>query len=146
MTKTLVQAISVGLTTGVIVSAFRWIIDQTMKLLYQIYPQMAAQRVLIVPYILLMFIIAITLGKITAPYLEQVIGSGVPQIEAVFLNENKMPWWSILWRKFIGGLLAICPRLMLGREGPCIEMGAMVGQGLAEKVFKSNKENLRTLQ
>lgn len=35
---------------------------------------------------------------------------------------------------------------MLGREGPCIEMGAMVGQGLAEKVFKSNKENLRTLQ
>ena len=71
MTKTLVQAISVGLTTGVIVSAFRWIIDQTMKLLYQIYPQMAAQRVLIVPYILLMFIIAITLGKITAPYLDQ---------------------------------------------------------------------------
>ena len=117
-----------------------------MKLLYQIYPQMAAQRVLIVPYILLMFIIAITLGKITAPYLEQVIGSGVPQIEAVLLNENKMPWWSILWRKFIGGLLAICPGLMLGREGPCIEMGAMVGQGLAEKVFKSNKENLRTLQ
>lgn len=146
MTKTLVQAISVGLTTGVIVSAFRWIIDQTMQLLYQIYPQMAAQRVLIVPYILLMFIIAITLGKITAPYLEQVIGSGVPQIEAVLLNENKMPWWSILWRKFIGGLLAICPGLMLGREGPCIEMGAMVGQGLAEKVFKSNKENLRTLQ
>ncbi|QLL73622.1 ClC family H(+)/Cl(-) exchange transporter [Lactobacillus crispatus] len=146
MTKTLVQAISVGLTTGVIVSAFRWIIDQTMPLLYQIYPQMAAQRVLIVPYILLMFIIAITLGKITAPYLEQVIGSGVPQIEAVLLNENKMPWWSILWRKFIGGLLAICPGLMLGREGPCIEMGAMVGQGLAEKVFKSNKENLRTLQ
>ncbi len=146
MTKTLVQAISVGLTTGVIVSAFRWIIDQTMQLLYQIYPQMAAHRVLIVPYILLMFIIAITLGKITAPYLEQVIGSGVPQIEAVLLNENKMPWWSILWRKFIGGLLAICPGLMLGREGPCIEMGAMVGQGLAEKVFKSNKENLRTLQ
>ncbi|MCI1523633.1 MAG: ClC family H(+)/Cl(-) exchange transporter [Lactobacillus crispatus] len=146
MTKTLVQAISVGLTTGVIVSAFRWIIDQTMQLLYQIYPQMAAQRVLIVPYILLMFIIAITLGKITTPYLEQVIGSGVPQIEAVLLNENKMPWWSILWRKFIGGLLAICPGLMLGREGPCIEMGAMVGQGLAEKVFKSNKENLRTLQ
>lgn len=146
MTKTLVQAISVRLTTGVIVSAFRWIIDQTMQLLYQIYPQMAAQRVLIVPYILLMFIIAITLGKITAPCLEQVIGSGVPQIEAVLLNENKMPWWSILWRKFIGGLLAICPGLMLGREGPCIEMGAMVGQGLAEKVFKSNKENLRTLQ
>lgn len=146
ITKKLVQAITVGLITGLIVSIFRWIIDQTMQLLYHIYPQMAAKPILILPYILLMIVITIVLGKITAPYLDQVIGSGVPQIEAIFLDENQMPWWSILWRKFIGGLLAICPGLMLGREGPCIEMGAMVGQGLAEKVFAADRENLRELQ
>lgn len=144
ITKLLIQAIAVGLVTGLIVSVFRWIIDQTMQLLYHIYPQMAAKPILILPYIILMVVITIVLGKIIAPYLDQVIGSGVPQIEAVLLDENKMPWWSILWRKFIGGLLAICPGLMLGREGPCIEMGAMVGQGLAETAFK--RENIRTLQ
>lgn len=46
----------------------------------------------------------------------------------------------------IGGLLAICPGLMLGREGPCIEMGAMVGQGLAETTFKSDAEELQEMQ
>lgn len=142
----LIRAIAVGLVTGLIVSVFRWIIDQTMQLLYHIYPQMAANPLLILPYILLMVGIAFVLGKITAPYLNQVIGSGVPQIEAIFLNENKMPWWSILWRKFVGGLLAICPGLMLGREGPCIEMGAMVGQGLAEKTFKTNSMGLEEMQ
>lgn len=142
----LIRAIAVGLVTGLIVSVFRWIIDQTMQLLYHIYPQMAAKPLLILPYILLMVGIAFVLGKITAPYLNQVIGSGVPQIEAIFLNENKMPWWSILWRKFVGGLLAICPGLMLGREGPCIEMGAMVGQGLAEKTFKTNSLGLEEMQ
>lgn len=142
----LIRAIAVGLVTGLIVSVFRWIIDQTMQLLYHIYPQMAANPLLILPYILLMVGIAFVLGKITAPYLNQVIGSGVPQIEAIFLNKNKMPWWSILWRKFVGGLLAICPGLMLGREGPCIEMGAMVGQGLAEKTFKTNSMGLEEMQ
>lgn len=43
----------------------------------------------------------------------------------------------------IGGLLAICPGLMLGREGPCIEIGSMVGQGLAETTFKSDGEELQ---
>lgn len=32
---------------------------------------------------------------------------------------------------------------MLGREGPCIEIGSMVGQGLAETTFKSDGEELQ---
>lgn len=146
MSHRLYRAILVGLITGLIVSIFRWCIDNTMQILNFIYPKMAAHPLWLVPYVILMIVICLALGYITKPYLNQLVGSGVPQIEAVFLDENKMPWWSILWRKFVGGLLAICPGLMLGREGPCIEMGAMVGQGLAEKVFTSDKEQLRELQ
>lgn len=140
MSYRLFRAISVGLITGLIVSIFRWIIDHTMQFLYFIYPKMVAQPLWLVPYVILMIIISLVLGKITKPYLSEVIGSGVPQVEAVYLGENKMPWWPILWRKFVGGLLAICPGLMLGREGPCIEMGAMIGQGLAGKTFKLDSE------
>ncbi|WP_304203372.1 ClC family H(+)/Cl(-) exchange transporter [Lactobacillus intestinalis] len=148
MSYRLFRAISVGLVTGLIVSVFRWIIDQTMKFLDFIYPQLAAQPYLLLPYVLVMIGICLLLGKITKPYLDQVIGSGVPQIEAIFLKENQMPEWQILWRKFVGGLLAICPGLMLGREGPCIEMGAMVGQGLGKNVFnfKSESDDLTELQ
>ena len=35
---------------------------------------------------------------------------------------------------------------MLGREGPCIEMEAMIGQGLAEKTFKTDAEGLKEMQ
>lgn len=146
MTYRLFRAISVGLITGLIVSVFRWIIDHTMQILYFIYPKMAAQPMWLIPYVILMIVICLVLGHITKPYLNDLVGSGVPQIEAVFLGENKMPWWAILWRKFVGGLLAICPGLMLGREGPCIEMGAMVGQGFAQNVFKTDEDQLVELQ
>ena len=46
-------------------------------------------------------------------------------------------------RKFVGGLLAICPDLMLEREGPCIEMGTMTGQGLAKPSLNQTKIKLR---
>lgn len=146
MSYRLYRAILVGLITGLIVSVFRWCIDHTMQILNFIYPKMAVHPLWLVPYVILMIVICLALCHITKPYLDQLVGSGVPQIEAVFLDENKMPWWAILWRKFVGGLLAICPGLMLGREGPCIEMGALVGQGLAEKVFNLDKEQLRELQ
>ena len=146
MSYHLYRAILVGIITGLIVSVFRWVIDHTMQILNFIYPKMAAQPMWLVPYVILMIVICLVLGHITKPYLNQLVGSGVPQIEAVFLGENKMPWWSILWCKFVGGLLAICPGLMLGREGPCIEMGAMVGQGLAESIFESDKDQIKELQ
>lgn len=146
MSYHLYRAILVGIITGLIVSVFRWVIDHTMQILNFIYPKMAAQPMWLVPYVILMIVICLVLGHITKPYLNQLVGSGVPQIEAVFLGKNKMPWWSILWRKFVGGLLAICPGLMLGREGPCIEMGAMVGQGLAESIFESDKDQIKELQ
>lgn len=146
MSYHLYRAILVGIITGLIVSVFRWVIDHTMQILNFIYPKMAAQPMWLVPYVILMIVICLVLGHITKPYLNQLVGSGVPQIEAVLLGENKMPWWSILWRKFVGGLLAICPGLMLGREGPCIEMGAMVGQGLAESIFESDKDQIKELQ
>lgn len=136
----LIKSIIVGLITGLIVSVFRLIIDHTLQFLYLIYPKMAHNPILILPYALVMIAITFILGKVMGQYMDNLTGSGVPQVEAVFFNENKMPWWSILWRKFVGGLLAICPGLMLGREGPCIEMGAMVGQGMGETLKLDDDE------
>ncbi|RVU71682.1 MULTISPECIES: ClC family H(+)/Cl(-) exchange transporter [Lactobacillus] len=146
LTRVLIRALIVGLFTGLLVGIFRWIIDHTMQLLTVIYPQMMKQPLLLIPYIIFLIVIALLIAKVMGPYSDQLTGSGVPQIEAVFLNENRMPAWQIVWRKFIGGLLAICPGLMLGREGPCIEMGAMIGQGLGKDFFKTNQEDLRLLQ
>lgn len=129
------KGILVGLVTGVVVSMFRLIIDKTMKGLYFIYPYMADHPRFIVWYVLATIILCIILGFVIRSQLFYVKGSGVPQIEAVMDNEIEMKWWPALWRKFVGGLLAICPGLFLGREGPCIQMGACIGQGFSEELF-----------
>lgn len=122
------KGIIIGLLTGLLVSIFRWIIDHTMILLTIVYPYMAAHPVYILPYLLGTLVIVWVLSRILKSSLTDLVGSGVPQIEAILLNEHQMDAKTILWKKFVGGLLAICPGLFLGREGPCIQMGACIGQ------------------
>lgn len=138
------KGIIVGFITGLIVGVFRRIIDETMKILTIIYPLMAHHPLYLLPYLLLTLVIGLILARILKPYLVDLPGSGIPQIEAVLLNEHQMNAGQILWRKFVGGLLAICPGLFLGREGPCIQMGACVGQLLGQRLT-FNKEEKRIL-
>ena len=107
---------------------------------------MRQKPIYLIPYVIATLLIVFILGQVIKPVLNNITGSGVPQVEAVMLNENKMNWWSILWRKYVGGLLAICPGLFLGREGPCIQMGAMVGQAFGENLFHADPDDLKRLQ
>ncbi|MEN3185958.1 MAG: ClC family H(+)/Cl(-) exchange transporter [Atribacterota bacterium] len=56
-------------------------------------------------------------------------GSGIPHVKGVLQGALPSVWWRILLVKFAGGLLGIGAGLSLGREGPSVQIGAMVGQG-----------------
>lgn len=137
--------IVVGFFTGLLVGAFRWIIDHTLEVLWFIYPQMARHPWLLIPYVLLMFLIAGLIARTIRGEELDLLGSGIPQIEAILLGKHRMKWWAVLWRKFVGGLLAICPGLFLGREGPCIQMGACIGEGFSERVFHLSDDDRHLL-
>ena len=54
-------------------------------------------------------------------------GSGIPQTELVVLGKlhlSRHDWLKILPSKFVGCLVSTLGGLSLGREGPCIQMGA----------------------
>lgn len=53
------RGISVGVITGLVVSIFRWVIDQGMRAIYHLYPIMATHHSLLIPYIFLMVIICL---------------------------------------------------------------------------------------
>ncbi|MGH2227110.1 chloride channel protein, partial [Enterococcus faecalis] len=61
-------------------------------------------------------------------------------------GQLEIHWFSVLWRKFIGGILAIRPGLFLGREGPSIQLGGVVGQGYSQwrESTKSEQKILST--
>jgi H+/Cl- antiporter ClcA len=68
-------------------------------------------------------------------------GSGIPDVESRLRSAQpvRFPWAKVLWRKIIGGLMAICPGLFLGREGPSVQIGASVGMGMSASTATTRK-------
>ncbi|GKQ43254.1 ATP synthase F0 subunit A [Companilactobacillus sp. RD055328] len=60
------------------------------------------------------------------------------------MGEVEINWFSVLWKKFIAGVLSIGSGLFLGREGPSIQLGGVIGQGMAQGI-KSGPSEKRIL-
>lgn len=54
-------------------------------------------------------------------------GSGIPRVEAVVEGRAEPGRFRILPIKYVGGLLVIGSGLALGREGPSVQMGGVIG-------------------
>jgi CIC family chloride channel protein len=71
-------------------------------------------------------------------------GSGIPQVEGALTGDLPPAPPHLLAVKFFGGVLAIGAGMALGREGPSVQMGAVVAD-LVGKVFRRSWPDLRTL-
>jgi CIC family chloride channel protein len=71
-------------------------------------------------------------------------GSGIPQIEAALNGDLPPAPPKLLPVKFFGGLVAIGSGMALGREGPSVQMGAVVAH-LVGNLFCKSGEDLRLL-
>lgn len=65
-------------------------------------------------------------------------GSGIPQVELAVAGHLPMRWGRVLWAKFAGTLISLTGGLSVGREGPCIQMGAAVGCGVG-RIWHADK-------
>jgi chloride channel protein, CIC family len=72
-------------------------------------------------------------------------GSGVHRVEAVMRGEIAPAPLRVVPAKFIGGVLALGSGLVLGREGPTVQMGATIGDALARWTRLSDAD-LRDVQ
>ncbi|WP_267201295.1 ClC family H(+)/Cl(-) exchange transporter [Limosilactobacillus kribbianus] len=130
-TKQLFRAILIGLLAGIVVSLFRLAIQHLLEFVGYSFQYFHTHPVWLIPWALGSIILALALG-IMAQRNPNIKGSGIPQVEGQLTSQFDEKWWPVLWRKFVGGILAIGSGLYLGREGPSIQLGATVGQGVAE--------------
>ncbi|MFN8498829.1 MAG: ClC family H(+)/Cl(-) exchange transporter [Anaerolineae bacterium] len=72
-------------------------------------------------------------------------GSGVQHVEAVMRGEAQPPPPGVLPVKFVGGLLSLGAGMALGREGPTVQMGSVIGSWCG-RWLRLPDEDIRSLQ
>jgi CIC family chloride channel protein len=79
---------------------------------------------------------------ITRRYAPEAAGSGIPHLEAVLHRYRNLEWKRVLPVKFFAGIIAIGSGLALGREGPTVQMGGSIGDGVSRILKVSEHERL----
>lgn len=143
--RLLLEGLALGLGAGISISIFRYLLAGSEILRPVIYHNLRealadGQWQWLALYILSFIIIAYLLKLIVARE-PMCTGSGIPQIKGILQGDMSMRWFSVLWSKIIGGVLAIGAGMSLGREGPSVQIGACVGQGLSQTSRRTRFES-----
>jgi CIC family chloride channel protein len=75
-------------------------------------------------------------------YAPETSGSGIPHLKAVLHRLRDFSWTRVLLVKMISGVLGIGSGLALGREGPTVQMGGAVAEGLGRALKVSPADRL----
>ncbi|HHV73335.1 MAG TPA: ClC family H(+)/Cl(-) exchange transporter [Thermoanaerobacterium sp.] len=137
--RLILEGIVVGVLIGLVVSALRFVLEKAGTYLLDVY-RILETKIYLLP-IWLIFLVAIGLFTNYILKLEPMIsGSGIPQVEGTIIGYFKLNWLKIFVLKFVGTILMIGAGLSLGREGPCVQLGASLGQGVSRSLKRMRFE------
>lgn len=135
--RLLAGGIAVGLLSGIVVVMFRFILEYALEHVLVFY-HYQLEHLWLVPIWLILLAIAGWCTGMLVKYQPAISGSGIPQVKATLQNKLEMNWWKAVIAKFAGGTISIGAGLSLGREGPSIQIGALVAEGFS-RVLRTTK-------
>ena len=141
--KLLFEAMLVGLFSGLVVGLFRFGIKELSTLWLYLFHVAHSSAMWFIPIVLGLLLVGLIAGVFVKEY-PHVGGSGIPEVKLQLAGNLTLKWWPTLWRKVIGGILVISTGLFLGPEGPSLQIGSTIGQGVGE-MAKEKKTNARVL-
>lgn len=134
------KGILVGFIVGLLAVLYRMGIELGAETAVKIYSYLRLHPVYIALWSMLILGAGVLIGWLVK--LEPMSsGSGIPQTEGVLLYGLKMKWYTILFVRYLGGILCSVFGLSLGREGPSIQIGAAGGQLVANRISGSHLED-----
>lgn len=133
--RLIIQGIIIGLITGGIIVLNRIFIKKLSSMFLDLYLWGNKGLINTILVIIILALVGILVGFMSKRE-NMISGSGIPQVKGRVINKLKMNWFRILIYKFVGGVLALSAGLSLGREGPSVQIGASIGEGIAERTYK----------
>ena len=136
-TEIMLQAIFVGLVSGLLVVLFKISINFVFNLItkhcfsWYLFPLITTLGGLIS-------------GFLVSKYAPEAKGSGIPYVKSSLMHLGNLTRVRSIFVKFFGGIASIGTGMPLGREGPSVQLGAGSG-ALIGKLFKlsgTNKDKL----
>lgn len=135
----LAVSIVIGILVGLTVVAYRLVLGHAEELSFIYFDYFKTHPV----YVPLLFAALAAGGYLVGLIITRFTmtsGSGIPQVKGIITGHFNCNWFSTLIAKFFGGALSILGGLSLGREGPSIQLGACVAQGVVKKIPASRAE------
>ena len=126
----LLRNILVGVLTGLVVVAFRLLLEEAVGWRHGVLARLrSAGPMDYALWIGLLVVVGILLG-LSARYFPLIRGSGIPQVKGLMTKQLGIKWFPEILLKFGGGIAALGMGMSLGREGPSVQLGAFVGEGV----------------
>jgi CIC family chloride channel protein len=139
--KLLFYALIVGVLAGVVGSVFRIVLTRIEFFRENLFKNVNISDVStwIIP--VLFVIVGITVALyFVRKFAPETAGSGVQEIEGALDRTRPMRWKKVLPIKFIASLFSLGSGLLLGREGPTIQIGANIGKMVKDLFSQSDDE------
>jgi CIC family chloride channel protein len=136
-------ALLVGVLVGVVGSVFRLFLTYIEKIRDGMFTAAGSSGEWVWPVLFAVVCIGIALF-LTRIFAPEAAGSGIHQIEGALDGRRPMRWQRVLPVKFIASLFSLGSGLLLGREGPTIQIGANIGK-MTNDVFSRANNNVNPL-
>lgn len=133
------EGLVVGGIAGLVIVLYRIILECAGHWLNVILEFCGRDPIRIAGWFLVLMLLAWLVGRLVKRE-PMISGSGIPQLEGEMTGKLDQKWWRVLPAKFFGGFLCLLGGLALGREGPSIQLGAMVGKGVSKGLERGTTE------
>ena len=131
----------VGIFTGIIVAALRFLLDEADILRPKVFSHVDS-----LGKIFLAVVVMILIAKFIATAVKfdsQVAGSGIPQLKLILQGRSRIiKPFRLLIVKFLATLTAIGAGMSLGRAGISVQFGAAVGNIFSRLIYAKNPQHV----
>lgn len=138
--KVLLLALLTGILTGSICSLFEYAVDRITEMRMDYFATLNGPACWIMA-----FLISAVLGGIAFYLMHRFApeagGSGIPEIEGAMDEIRPVRWKRVLPVKFFGGTCSLSSDMILGREGPSVQIGGNVGKMVADLFHLAKDES-----